>query len=351
MKNKIVSVSFFLFIFSFLILNIFIIDKDISYSERRKLQQFPNSINRFPEKFDKYTLDQFPFRDTFRSIKATANYKLLLALDNNGIYLKDDYIFKTEYPTNIKSIDNFTNIVNGIINNLNNNKIYYAIIPDKNYYLDDKLFLNINYDLLYNTVNKKLDINYIELRDILSLNDYYETDTHWRQEKILKVAQRLSENMHFDFKDDFIKNYYDKFYGVYYGQSAINRNPEKLVYLTNEAINNCMVKYFESNQVSKVYNIDNLESIDAYSVFLNGASSFIEIENPNNKSGRELVIFRDSYTSSLAPLLISSYSKITLIDIRYINSDNYLKLIDFKNQDILFLYSTLLVNNSSSLKK
>ena len=69
-----------------------------------------------------------------------------------------------------------------------------------------------------------------------------------------------------------------------------------------------------------------------------------------NKINRELVIFRDSFASSLAPLLIEYYSKITLIDIRYISSNEYLKLIEFNNQDILFLYSTLLVNNSGTLK-
>lgn len=36
---------------------------------------------------------------------------------------------------------------------------------------------------------------YIDLTDLLSLDDYYRTDSHWRQEKILPVAQRLAETM------------------------------------------------------------------------------------------------------------------------------------------------------------
>jgi hypothetical protein len=99
-----------------------------------------------------------------------------------------------------------------------------------------------------------------------------------------------------------------------------------------------------------VYPINKLKNLDKYDIFLGGASSFIEITNPSNKSKRELVIFRDSFGSSLAPLLIEAYSKITLIDTRYISSDFYLDMIDFKNQDVLFLYSTLIVNNSSTLK-
>ena len=87
-----------------------------------------------------------------------------------------------------------------------------------------------------------------------------------------------------------------------------------------------------------------------YEVYLDGTSSFIEIYNESCKGKRELVIFRDSFGSSITPLLIPYYSKITLIDNRYINSENFMKYIEFTNQDILFLYSTMIVNNSFSLK-
>ena len=78
------------------------------------------------------------------------------------------------------------------------------------------------------------------------------------------------------------------------------------------------------------------------------------INNKYNDSGRELVIFRDSFGSSLVPLMISSYSKITMVDLRYINSkyliDN--NLIDFNNSnmDVLYLYSIPIINNSYTIK-
>ena len=59
---------------------------------------------------------------------------------------------------------------------------------------------------------------------------------------------------------------------------------------------------------------------------------------------------RDSFASSLAPLLVSGYRKITLVDLRYISGDMIGNFIDFKDQDVLFLYSTLILNNSLSLK-
>lgn len=81
-----------------------------------------------------------------------------------------------------------------------------------------------------------------------------------------------------------------------------------------------------------------------------GASAFIEIFNNSNSEGKELIIFRGSFVSSIAPLLLEYYSKITIVDNRYIRSDYFLGKLDFNNHDIIFMYSTLLINNSSVLK-
>ena len=353
MKNKIITITFLIYIFTFSILGIILKDKEISISERRKLETFPEFTlsSEYVTKLDKYLLDNFPLRDNFRSIKANYNYKILNKLDNNNIYLLNDYIFKSEYPTNKRSVSNFINKINLIKNNLTKeNNTYLMIIPDKNYYLDSKDFLHIDYNYIYNEINK-ININTIDIRDIMELQDYYETDTHWRQEKLDKVVHQMSKIMNFNYQNiNYQKNIYNNFYGVYYGESAIKRNPEELIYLTNENINKIKVKYLENNNLSTIYNLDNLTSLDSYEIYLDGASSFIEIYNDNSLSNKELIIFRDSFASSITPLLTNYYQKITLIDNRYINSNNYLNLIEFTNQDILFMYSTLIINNSSSLK-
>ena len=91
-------------------------------------------------------------------------------------------------------------------------------------------------------------------------------------------------------------------------------------------------------------------SPDLYDVFLSGAQPLLAIENPHGDRERELVIFRDSYGSSLAPLLLQSYSKVTLVDIRYMSPDQVGDYVTFQNQDVLFLYSTLILNSGRSLK-
>lgn len=353
MKNRIITIIFAIYVLSFSIFSTVLKNEEFSISERRKLKKFPefSLTSDYIANVDKYLLDHFPLRDTFRSIKANYNYNILNMLDNNKIYLKDGYIFKSEYPTNKDSINNFINITTKNLSNLNeNNNVFIMIIPDKNYYLNDKYFLNIDYDYIYNEINK-LNIQNIDIRETMELNDYYKTDTHWRQEKLTKVVKKLGEVMNFKLEEEiFTKNIYNNFYGVYYGEAALRNEPDKIIYLTSESINNAQVKYLENDKLKTVYNKNNLESFDSYGVYLDGASSFIEIYNEFSNSDRELIIFRDSFGSSLVPLLINSYKKITLIDNRYINSDYYLKYIDFTNQDVLFLYSTLIINNSVTLK-
>ena len=353
MKNKILVVVFIIYISLFSLVSIVLPDKEISNSERRKLKDFPEFEfdSEWISKLDGYLLDHVVFRDEFRSIKANYNYKLLNRLDNNGIYLKNNYIFKSNYPTNNESIHNFMNKIHKLSGLLNkNNKVYMMIIPDKNYYLDSDDFLGVDYNYIYNEVNK-LGFKNIELRDVLELSDYYETDTHWRQEKLDKVLKKMSEKLDFTYNDtEYEENTFNNFYGVYYGESALKRKPEKLVYLTSDIFDDVTVKYLENDKLTTIYNEDKLNGLDSYDVYLDGASSFIEITNNNASSDKELVIFRDSFGSSLSPLLVKYYSKITLIDNRYISSDNFKELITFNNQEVLFMYSTLFINDSNSLK-
>ena len=139
------------------------------------------------------------------------------------------------------------------------------------------------------------------------------------------------------------------FYGVYYGQSALPLPSETIYYLTNDIIDNCIVTNYENNTVGNIYDMKKANGKDPYEMYLSGPVSLITIENQDTKSDKELVIFRDSFASSITPLLTEAYSKITLVDIRYLRSDFLDKFIDFNHQDILFLYSSLVLNNSETL--
>ena len=353
MKDKIIVFSFLAYLLFFSIAHVIFKDEVISNTERRKLKEFPNITFTSDDivNIEAYLLDHFPYREHFRKVKAMYNYHVMQKLDNNGIYYEDDYIYKSNYPTNKKSVQYFLEHINKLSSMFNeNNHVYTLVVPDKNYYLEGSNFLHLDYDYIYKEI-KRLETNNIDIRNILNMSDYYKTDTHWRQENLDKVVKHLVDNMNLEYQSiNYQKNCYDKFYGVYYGESALDAGADKLCYLTNDLLNNVLVNYLENPKLHTVYNINKLDSLDSYEVYLDGASSYIEIINNNCSNNKELVIFRDSFGSSITPLLIPYYSKITVIDNRYISSDNFLKYIEFNNQDILFIYSTLIVNNSFSLK-
>lgn len=127
---------------------------------------------------------------------------------------------------------------------------------------------------------------------------------------------------------------------------------DELYYLDSEVLRQCKVTSYDTGKAEDtvIYNMEKANGNDAYELFLSGTSALQIIENPNAAAERELVVFRDSFGSSLIPLLVDSYSKITVIDTRYVQSKMVGKLVDFHGQDTLFIYSTVILNNSMSLR-
>lgn len=362
-KNKILSLGFIIIICIGQLLSIIFPDAELSFSERRKLASFPVLNFQdilspvYMESFDKYVTDQFIFRDSFRHIKALFELKVLGTLDINGIYIYNDYIFKKEYPIDEDSVYNLTGVINNLFEHqLKNAHVYYSIIPDKNYFVPDEAgYPKLDYDRLQDLMAKGLNgnIEYIDIFDTLTMDDYYKSDVHWRQENLEGVVKRLGDKMdfkaHYDFAD-YKQSSFNDFYGGYHGQLALNLKSEVLYYLENTHTKNSYVDNFENEENHSVYDIDKLGGMDSYDVYLQGATPIIEISNPKSITDKELIIFRDSFGSSMAPLLLYEYSKITLVDLRYVNSSYLDNFLDFENQDILFLYSTLLINNSYTIR-
>lgn len=333
-----------------------------SSAERRELQQFPAASvedilsGKFMSEFEEYALDQFPARDGFRSLKALSVRYLYGQKDNNGIYLVDGSLSKLEYPLDETSLSRAAAIFQNIYERCLNRediRAYFSIIPDKNYFLAaENGYPALDYDTLVERMREQTPfLEYIDIFPCLTLEDYYRTDSHWRQEKLLDVARTLANAMGINLTEQYAVNLADEsFYGVYSGQSALPLEGEELLYLTNDLLENCVVYDHENDREIGIYDLEKAAGEDPYALFLSGSLSLITIENPNAVTDRELIIFRDSFGSSIAPLLVEGYAKVTLVDIRYLASQRLGDFLEFENQDVLFLYSTGVLNNSETLK-
>ena len=337
---------------------------EFSEAERRKLDQLPaitaKSIlgGSFMTNFEDYTLDQFPLRDSFRGLKSRFHYSVLHQQDNNGIYMADGYAAKLEYPLREASVERALEVFGSIYETYLKDSgctVVASVVPDKGCYLaPEHGYLSIDYARLSEMMEEGMPYaGFVNLYDTLTIADYYRTDTHWRQEKLLPAATALCNALGIPAPEE--SDYTPvaagrDFYGVYYGQAALPMEPDTLFTMESDLLDRCTAYQPIAGETSPVYAYDKLSGRDMYDVFLSGAVPVITIENPNAGTERELVIFRDSFGSAIAPLLVHGYKTVTLVDIRYISSGQLGEYVDFAGKDVLFLYSTLVLNSSNTLK-
>ncbi len=355
-KDIVVTIIFLFTIIALFLINIIKEDTDISVAERRKLATMPELTTKslfdgtYFKKFDSYVTDQFVEREAFRKIKI--DIELSTKGEYNNLYLYDDYIIEEIFPLNSNSINNLTNKINYIKNTYlnDNSNIYYTIIPDKNYFVNNGN-LKLNYNKLQDMMKNNLsNINYINIFDKLTLDNYYKTDTHWKEEDLFNVANTIANQMNFDITNNNVVNTITTFKGSYAGRLSVTKDIDTIKTISNPSTLNSSVYNYETKKYTDIYDYTKINSLDKYDIYLSGAVPLIDIINNNSSSDKELIVFRDSYGSSLIPLLIEGYKKITVIDIRYISSKILNKYIDFNDQDVLFMYSILTINNSFSIR-
>jgi len=355
LKNSLIIGVFFVLIVG-LALGQFAQDNQVSQSERRKLTQKP-AFNtetvlsgEYSEDIETYLLDQFPAREKFRTLQSVMNFYIWQRMDSNNIWLEGDKAFKIEYPLKEDQVAYGIKYTNRLIeNHLSESKVYYSIIPDRNYFMQGGDHPTMDYDRLQSMME---DINgtYIDIFSVLTLEDYYDTDAHWKQECIYPVAEKLGIAMgvkdHLTPWEDYTAHTLAPFYGVYMGQAALPLKSDTITYLTSPQTDAAIVTGAEFSGEKEVYTVERFEGLDGYDIYLNGAQAILNIECTNTDSDKELIIFRDSFTSSLAPYLVGAYKTITLVDMRYVHSSILDSVVDFHGQDVLFLYSTSMMNSS-----
>ncbi|MBQ7324571.1 MAG: hypothetical protein IJW98_02390, partial [Clostridia bacterium] len=193
----------------------------------------------------------------------------------------------------------------------------------------------------------------IPLRDTLSLSDYYDTDIHWKQEKLEGVYEIMRAQMGNHLPPFAEAGYREQsageFYGVLYGQAAIPAERDEMRYLVNTTTEQLQLKVLDSGKSGGVYDSEAFAGDDPYDLYLGGEAAILHIVNPAVENGRKLILFRDSFGRSIAPLLAEGYSEIVLIDLRWIRPaflSHFADLIAADgNTDVLFLYSAQVLNS------
>lgn len=353
-KASIATAAVFLAVlFGFSLLHLALPDREVSRSERRRLAQLPPLSSGFSDKLEEYMLDQFPLREQLRTVNSLVRLYGLGQADIHGIYLQGGGAFRMDGPLQEKQVRHAAAVFSAVQETyFPSLPSHYVIVPDKNAKAETSR-PRLDTETMRGIVREALPgMTEIDIWDLLSADDYYKTDPHWRQERLLPVAAAICEALGADAPGTFTEKALSPFYGAYYGQAALPMAPDTLTYLESADTKAAEVTGPELDGAQPVYRPELLDGTDGYDVFLSGAQAVLTVTSPNVHNGRHLVLFRDSFGSSLALLLLGSFERITLVDLRYISAARLADYADLSDAtDVLYLCSTAVWNNGGTLRE
>ena len=335
------AVLFVAFIFGLAIWFVVNPKADYSSSEKRYLQQFPETSvdtvlsGEFSEKFETYFADHFPQRNMW--VGLNSYYNLGIGLNGrNGVYNSaDGYLInvpvdKENYVRkNIRVLAEFKEKIGDV-------PMTVMLAPSTGYIAADKLPLihdSYNDDTYFAETAKTLGesgVNFVDLRETFKqkyaegVQLYYRTDHHWTTDGAYEGYVKLCEKLGVQpaDKDSFAKTAYGGFYGTTYSTSGYwLTKPDSITVYDNQenTDKNITVKISEDgkdNHYGSMFFYNHIDEDDKYPVFLDGNHALTEIQNKNAKNGT-IVVIKDSFSHSLAPFLAENYSKVVLVDLRY----------------------------------
>ena len=347
-------------------------DLKFSESENRVLSQFPKlSISSvvdgsFMKGFETYLTDQFPLRDNLISVKTFAG-RLVGKNEENGVFIgKNGYLFDSQTPLDKKQVKDISKAVLAFKEKHQDFKTAFVLVPNSTYvyseYLPKYLELD-NHRQLISYVHKQINDDSIlwpaasKLLKAQAENTqlYYKTDHHWttRAAYILFKDLALAWGLENDEKaiDDKFSFYEvsDSFEGTLASTSGVHDSKDKIEICVPEKSEGTYVVNFESSgdKTASLFFKDKLKSRNHYEVFLGGNYDKVIISTVSS-SKRSLLLIKDSYANCMIPMLTPYFSKIVVIDPRYLTDslDSIVKENDFSHMMYLYNVNTLLEDSS-----
>ena len=378
-----------LVVFSLFFIGLFALDMltpDRSYSElenttlsqRPALTQFTaKGLNSYFTAYTKYVKDQVAGRDQWISLQSVVETTLLQKQQNGGILLgREHMMFPRTYgllsseertlPKNTAALTSLCQRYPGKVNVLlapAASDIYKENVPANAPLLDEDGYL----DQLSAAV-QAAGGRFVDVRQTLTAHKseyiYYRTDHHWTSYGAYIGYKAAASAMKFTAynEDKFsVEHASNEFRGTLYSKTLDNSITPDTIDIYALANNEPQVKVsvYKSgaepdSTYASLYFREFLDVKDKYSTFLGQNVPRIDIDSdiPQENDKGSLLIFKDSYAHSLIPFLAKNYSHITVLDLRYINSDLSnigVNLKDYENA--LFMYNVITFSQDTNVKK
>ena len=328
------AVIFTAMIALFFLLNLILPDRQFSERENRYLTQSPKfdlsslASGEFTSNFEKYTTDQFVFRDNWTELKAGTELLTGKHENNNVYYCGNDTLIERFDGSNTSQLETNLDAVNALAENTGI-PVYFALIPGAaeiwSYKLPSYAPVDSQRSIIESAYEDTAATVSIDICGALEAHKeeyiFYRTDHHWTSLGAYYGYMAIADAM--GFTPSPLSSYDRKtmtkeFYGTVYSTSGFAWvKPDSIETFVQPDLNLAITNYPSGTPVAgMLYDKSFLDKKDKYSMFLGGNTPLIQIET-GNRDAPSLLIIRDSYTDSLTPFLLENFSKIEILDLRY----------------------------------
>lgn len=367
--------------------------KSASENENRSLAKFPSVVNTkkletaknpkevwdsvkwkyinnregkaFKDDFETYLSDHLAGREIW--VKASNGIQRLSGRDEiNGVYTVDDRMIQTFRSYDADAADAAIAAMNGFAERYPDKEMFFMLAPTAQEFFSNKIPAHVGLasqksfiDECYKNIE---DITTIDCRSFLVSNSgeylYYRTDHHWTSLGAFCAYQSAAKALGYSaygFGSFNIETASNDFRGTLYSKTLDDSvTPDTIDYyfladgepsVKLTSINGADVKKYDS-----LYVRDYLDVKDKYSSFTGSNVPIVTIETDVD-TDKTLLIVKDSYAHSLVPFLSKHYKKITMVDMRYINTDlnRFVKLDDYSQ--VLFMFNVISFAEDNGLTK
>ena len=354
-SNIITAFIFLITVFSGFILFILLPKQTISRYERRPLAAFPTPKNgAYFSQLDDYINDHFPFRTPLISLSA---YTRAAAggLCQAGVYTaRGGYLVSAPEPVNQqRAKTNLEKINNSFLDA--GISVEYLPVPQAGYVLNDQIIgpaPPYDDDAVFNLISPQ---NMIDLRPYLKdIPAYYKTDHHLNATGAYIAYTELCKKLGIAplAADAFTVLKIPGFCGTTYAKSGLYLTMPDTLELWDSGAHFTLSVYDQSLKVHESFNTlfftQNAAGIDPYSVYLGDNYGLAKIQNPDCVSNRRMLIIKDSYANSIAPLIANHFESVWLCDLRYWRQGGLMQLVkDEAVTDVVILMSAPTLANTT----
>jgi len=370
--SKLISFfAFFGLLAAFSLFTVFLPKNDFSEEENRYLEKFPefslqNLLSgEYMKGLESYVSDHFAGRLFW--IKSKTQMELLQGKNKiNGVYVLKDRLAEEmptpDYSDVDKSLDKIVSFVKK-----NGKPAYFMLAPTSIGIYSDELPQNApSYDekKFIDYVYKKLsgDLTAIDVYSTLySSKDeyiYYRGDHHWTSLGAYYAYYAASKKMGYaaaSWGSFDIEHASSDFRGTLFSKTLYDRIEPDIIdlYTRKNGADVLEVEINDGKEIKKydsMYFREYLGKKDKYSVFFGTNQPLVTVRT-NLQNGGKLLVFKDSYAHCLVPFLTQNYAEITMVDLRYLNSDIE-KMVDAEKYDkILFIYNCVTFAEDKNIRK